>query len=67
MSNNALRSVRGFKGAKDATNYGSLEDIHNTVHNLVGGGGHMAGIQVSAFDPIFWLRKCSVMMKGSAD
>ena len=65
MSNNALRSVPGFEDVNDATNYGSLEDIHNTVHNLVGGeGGHMSGIQVSAFDPIFWLRKCSIMRKS---
>ena len=58
MSNNELRAVPGFQTIKDATNYGSLEDIHNAVHNLVGGaGGHMSGIDVSAFDPIFWLRK----------
>ena len=75
MSNNALRTVPKLKKVKDATsrkasdfpeftdatNYGSLEDIHNAVHNLVGGkGGHMSGIEVSAFDPMFWLRKCLV-------
>jgi tyrosinase len=45
--------------------FGSIEDIHNTVHGLVGGGGedsqgrritgHMSHIPKSAFDPIFWL------------
>lgn len=57
MSNNSLSEV------VDQKNYGSLEDIHNAVHNLVGGiGGHMAAIEVSAFDPIFWLRKYSLMI-----
>ena len=67
MSNNALRAVRGFKEVKDATNFGSLEDIHNAVHTLVGGsGGHMSGINVSAFDPIFWLRKYFIMIRKSS-
>jgi hypothetical protein len=35
--------------------YGSMEDIHNSIHTTTGGGGHMAGIAFSAFDPIFWL------------
>jgi tyrosinase len=34
-------------------NWGSFEDIHNSVHYYV--GGHMASIPVSAFDPVFWL------------
>ena len=65
MSNNALRAVQGFEDVEDATNYGSLEDIHNAVHNIVGGkGGHMSGIAVSAFDPIFWLRKYSIIIRN---
>lgn len=35
--------------------WGSLEDIHNSVHGLIGNGGHMGMIAKSAFDPIFWL------------
>lgn len=40
--------------------FGSMEDIHNTVHVLVGGwgerfDGHMKQVPISAFDPIFWL------------
>ena len=40
MSNNELR-----ENVKDATNYGSLEDIHNAIHTLVGGGGQMSSIE----------------------
>ena len=36
-------------------NWGSLEDIHNAVHVYVGNGGHMNAIEISAFDPVFWL------------
>ena len=64
MSNNALRATPGLQKIEDATNYGSLEDIHNAVHNLVGGGGHMSGIDVSAFDPLFWLRKCFLIISN---
>lgn len=35
--------------------YNSIENMHNGIHLLVGGGGHMAIIPFSAFDPIFWL------------
>lgn len=39
--------------------FGSVEDIHNTLHNLTGGfgsyQGHMTNPAISSFDPIFWL------------
>jgi tyrosinase len=35
--------------------WGSLEDIHNAVHGLVGNAGHMGQVPKSAYDPIFWL------------
>ena len=38
MSNNKFRKSEEIK---DAANWGSLEDIHNAVHGLVGGGGHV--------------------------
>ncbi len=47
----------------------SLESLHDTIHSLVGGfgpgqpssqAGHMAFIQWSAFDPIFFLHHCMV-------
>jgi tyrosinase len=49
MSNDAFRG-RGKPGT-----YGSLEGIHNTIHNVTGGGGNMSDPDVAAFDPIFWL------------
>lgn len=41
-------------------NYGSLEDIHNEIHDKVGQGGHMGSLAVSAFDPVFWLHHTCV-------
>lgn len=57
MSNNEFRTSEDGKPIEEAANWGSLEDIHNAVHDLLGGGGHMSSIANSAFDPIFWLRK----------
>ena len=38
-----------------AGTYGSLEDIHNEIHDKTGGNGHMSALEVAAFDPVFWL------------
>lgn len=41
-----------------AGKYGSLESIHDTIHEKVGGRGppgHMARVPYAAFDPAFWL------------
>ncbi|ATY62979.1 Di-copper centre-containing [Cordyceps militaris] len=54
--------------AVGATNseYLNLEQIHNTIHDLVGGSsvkegyGHMARPEVAAFDPIFWMHHCNI-------
>jgi len=35
--------------------YGSIEGVHDTVHGVAGGGGHMSVIPYAAFDPLFWL------------
>ncbi|KAK5657068.1 hypothetical protein OQA88_3595 [Cercophora sp. LCS_1] len=49
--------------------YDSLESLHDTIHNLAGGGGlgqpnaqggHMSYIPYSAFDPIFFLHHTNV-------
>ncbi|KAK3393358.1 common central domain of tyrosinase-domain-containing protein [Podospora didyma] len=40
--------------------YGSLEDVHNEIHDRTGGGGHMSSLEVSAFDPFFWLHHVNV-------
>ncbi|ETS78584.1 hypothetical protein PFICI_10646 [Pestalotiopsis fici W106-1] len=56
-SNNRFDSqsiTPGFEG------WGSIEDIHNAIHNYVGGGGQMASPPVAAFDPIFWLHHTNV-------
>jgi tyrosinase len=39
----------------NANKYGSVEDVHNHLHNFIGGGGQMGDPATSAFDPIFWL------------
>ncbi|KAL7936844.1 Monophenol monooxygenase [Trichoderma chlorosporum] len=50
----------------DATGYLSLESIHNSVHNFIGGNnvsagcGHMSSVPVAAFDPVFWLHHCNI-------
>src|ERR1700744_3946934 len=41
--------------------FGSLEDIHNEIHDKTGGdSGHMSSLDVSAFDPVFWLHHANV-------
>jgi tyrosinase len=35
--------------------YGSIEGVHDTVHGVAGGGGHMSVVPYAAFDPLFWL------------
>jgi len=50
------------KGVKDTRGWASVESLHNTIHDWIGGAskgmetnGHMAHIPVAAFDPIFWI------------
>lgn len=40
----------------------SFESVHDAIHNAAGGetGGHMYYLDVSAFDPIFWLHHTNV-------
>lgn len=38
----------------------SMESIHGTIHDTVGGDGTMTWLFYSAFDPIFWLHHWSV-------
>ncbi|KAI0342043.1 Di-copper centre-containing protein [Trametopsis cervina] len=38
----------------------SLEGVHNTVHNVLGNGGHVSSVPVAAFDPIFWYHHVNV-------
>ena len=46
--------------ASTSSQGGSLEYIHNLVHGVVGGRGHMSDTSTSAFDPIFWLHHANV-------
>lgn len=41
-------------------NYDSIESVHDTIHGLVGSGGHMSWITYSAFDPVFMLHHAMV-------
>jgi tyrosinase len=42
---------------QDPSKYDSFESVHDLIHVLVGGGnnGNMEIINISAFDPAFWL------------
>ncbi|KAJ8091638.1 hypothetical protein PM082_020872 [Marasmius tenuissimus] len=45
--------------AGEATN-NSLEIIHDSVHDDIGGEGNMGDTTVAAFDPIFWMHHAQV-------
>lgn len=57
-NNNIMRDKKG-NSIVDGPR-GSLEDIHNTYHDVCGGDGHMSRVPVAAFDPIFWLHHCNI-------
>jgi tyrosinase len=40
----------------------SFESVHDSVHNTAGGetGGHMYYLDISSFDPIFWLHHTNI-------
>jgi tyrosinase len=40
----------------------SFESVHDSIHNTAGGesGGHMYYLDMSAFDPIFWLHHTNI-------
>jgi tyrosinase len=40
--------------------YDSIESVHDQIHGLTGNGGHMAYVEYSAFDPIFFLHHAMV-------
>ncbi|KAG8717248.1 hypothetical protein FRC09_014559 [Ceratobasidium sp. 395] len=41
-------------------NVASLEQLHNYIHLVVGGIGHMGDNDTAGFDPIFYLHHCNV-------
>lgn len=43
------------------TCFGNLEQVHNDIHNILGGtSGEMATILYAGFDPLFWLHHCQL-------
>ncbi|KAG0692058.1 common central domain of tyrosinase-domain-containing protein [Suillus ampliporus] len=56
FSNHTAESKREM----DFVNKGSLEGVHDTVHNLLGGNGQMSYPDYAGFDPIFFLHHSNV-------
>ncbi|KAM7200214.1 tyrosinase [Naviculisporaceae sp. PSN 640] len=53
-------TYNGFNPDTSPGEYGSLENVHNVIHDLVGGRGHMSYLATSAFDPVFWMHHINV-------
>ncbi|KAK3943651.1 hypothetical protein QBC46DRAFT_306734 [Diplogelasinospora grovesii] len=53
-------STYAFDPTSNIGTFDSLEGLHDSVHDLAGGGGHMSYIPYSAFDPIFFLHHAMV-------
>ena len=51
-----------FNADSSSSQVDSIESIHNSIHTEVGGPnfGHMGVIDVSAFDPVFWMHHAMV-------
>ncbi|CAG8443278.1 6083_t:CDS:2 [Cetraspora pellucida] len=46
---------------KDYKHYSSIEGVHDSVHDAIGGlGGHMGYTDIAGFDPIFFLHHANV-------
>lgn len=56
---NAFSNNRWLQN-QEPGDYGSLENIHDNLHGAIGGRGHMGALDVSAFDPVFWLHHTNV-------
>ncbi|OAX41795.1 Di-copper centre-containing protein [Rhizopogon vinicolor AM-OR11-026] len=56
FSNHTAESKRDM----DFQNVGSLEGVHDTLHGLIGGNGHMSDADYAGFDPIFFLHHSNV-------
>ncbi|KAF1920346.1 common central domain of tyrosinase-domain-containing protein [Ampelomyces quisqualis] len=59
---NASTSQIGVRTDLSGSGVDSFESVHDVVHNTAGGetGGHMYYLDVSAFDPIFWLHHTNI-------
>ncbi|KAF9235094.1 common central domain of tyrosinase-domain-containing protein [Melanogaster broomeanus] len=44
----------------DFSNEGSMEGVHNSLHSVIGGNGHMSNPDYAGFDPIFFFHHSNV-------
>lgn len=58
----ASTSAIGVRTDLSGNGVDSFESLHDAIHNTAGGesGGHMYYLDVSAFEPLFWLHHCNV-------
>ncbi|KAF1923578.1 tyrosinase [Didymella exigua CBS 183.55] len=58
----ASTSQIGVRTDSSGSGIDSFESIHDSVHNTAGGetGGHMYYLDISSFDPIFWLHHTNI-------
>ena len=58
----ASTSAIGVRTQLSGSGVDSFESVHDVVHNTAGGetGGHMYYLDISSFDPIFWLHHAFV-------
>ncbi|KAG0650918.1 Monophenol monooxygenase [Hyphodiscus hymeniophilus] len=49
-----------YNGVDPSSGHDSIESVHDQIHGLTGGGGHMTYIEYSSFDPIFFLHHAMV-------
>jgi tyrosinase len=58
----ASTSQIGVRTDLSGSGVDSFESVHDAIHNTAGGdsGGHMYYLDVSAFDPLFWLHHTNV-------
>ncbi|KAI1004240.1 hypothetical protein K3495_g3971 [Podosphaera aphanis] len=53
-------SNEGFRSLARPDEQDSLEAIHDQIHGLIGGGGHMSFTDYAGFDPIFFMHHTMV-------
>ncbi|EMD68922.1 hypothetical protein COCSADRAFT_33785 [Bipolaris sorokiniana ND90Pr] len=58
----ASTAAIGVRTALSGGGVDSIESVHDLIHSITGGesGGHMAYLDVAAFDPLFWLHHCNI-------
>lgn len=53
-------SNEGYREDSSPSEQDSLEAIHDQMHAIIGGGGHMSYIDYAGFDPVFFLHHAMV-------